>query len=445
VNRSAPTRSIVEIATRLFPFNYSVTGGGNDAAAELLAKYLPFEVFAYESGRELNGWVIPPECVVERALIRRDGRVVLDNTARPLGVLAQSDSFVGRLSLEQLKPHLHTVASDPAAVPYHWSRLYRPREAMWGFCVSQREVDALTPGDYDVELVTRQRPATMKVLWYRLPGASRDTILFDAHNCHPYQANDDVSGIAVGIEIMRRLGQMPRRRLSYALMVAPELFGPMFWLDGLAPDELAALKGSVMLKSVGNDAPLRLQQSFGGDDALDRAAHNVFRTRYGRYDSGEFRAIYGNDETVFEAPPFSIPSISLTRWPFPEYHTDQDTPQRLHESRLEDTVEAGVEICRALEMNVRLENAARGLVCLSSHGLYKSVPSVGAGGVDYNSEAGRWNRLMNLLPRLLDGRTGLLEIAERFQLPVQAVHEYVMQWQAAGLARAIDEGRDGDA
>lgn len=427
--------SLVALAAKLFPFDYSVTASGNDASVQVLNAEIPFQTFEYASGRELNGWSIPSACVVDKAELRQGGQLVYDAKNRPLAVPAMCDSFSGQLSLEELRPHLFTVPENSGAVPYHWMRLYRPNEPVWGFCMSQQAVNGLRPGKYDVDLRTRLVPATMKVFLHELRGETDEIILFNAHNCHPYQANDDISGIVVGIELMRRLARLSRRRFTYALMVAPELFGPMFWLDSLSAEQVARIKGTVMLKSVGNDRPLRLQQSYLGKSALDLAAHNVFRQRYGSYESGEFRAIYGNDETVFESPPFAIPSISMTRWPFPEYHTDQDTPDRLHERRLDDAVGAAYEICRSLEMNLRPLTTARGLVCLSRHGLYKPVPPVGASGVDYTSVAGRWNRLMNSLPRLLDGNTGLLDIAERFQLPIEEVHVYVQAWISAGLAR----------
>lgn len=425
---------LVDLATRLFPFDYSVTSRGNDASLAVLAAELPFVTFAYPSGSTLNGWTIPPACEVECAQLRHNGKVLFDGLGRPLAVPALSDSFVGRLPLEQLRPHLFTLPDTPQAVPYHWMRLYRPNDPVWGFCLPAELADRLPPGDYEVDLRTRKTPDTMKVFVHELPGETTDTILLNAHNCHPFQANDDISGIVAGIETLKRLARLPRRRFTYLLMVAPELFGPMFWLDQLPADALARLKATIMLKSVGNDRPLRLQQSYHGNADIDLAAHNAFRTRFGTYESGEFRAIYGNDETVFESPPYAIPSVSVTRWPFPEYHTDQDVPDRLHEARLEDTVETLLAICGAMEVNLRPRTVARGLVCLSRYGLYKPVPPVGANGVDYTSLPGRWNRLMNALPRLMDGQTSLLQIADRFQLPVAEVHDYVKRWIAAGLA-----------
>jgi aminopeptidase-like protein len=426
---------LVDLARRLFPFDYSVVGPGNDTAAGVLGAALPFRIFEYRSGSELNGWTIPPACMVEKAEIRKDGQLILDGTKRPLCIPALSDSFVGRLSLGELKEHLYCDPMDKDATPYHWMRLYRPNEPIWGFCVPKTFMEGLSDGQYDIELVTLLQPGMMKVFLHELPGDTDTVVLFNAHNCHPYQANDDISGIVVGVELMRRLSQLPRRRFTYMLMVAPELFGPMFWLDEIGIDGASRIKGTVMLKSVGNDRPLRLQQSYHGGSSLDLAAHNVFRSSYGTYESGEFRAIYGNDETVFEAPPYAIPSISLTRWPFAGYHTDKDTCDRLCENRLEETVATSLEICRALEMDTQVTYTAQGLVCLSRYGLYKPLPALGENGVDYSTEAGRWNRLMNTLPRMLDGKSGLLEIAEHYRLPVGEVHEYVQAWIAKCIAK----------
>ena len=427
---------LIALAKRLFPFDYSVTGVGNDASASVLKAELPFQTFEYASGRELNGWIIPPACIVDKAELRHQGKVVYDGKKQVLGIPAQSDSFVGRLTLEELQHHLFTAPKSVDAVPYHWMRLYRPNEPVWGFCIPARIVEALPNGEYDVELRTRLVPGTMKVYAHKLVGETDKIILLNAHNCHPYQANDDISGIVTGIEVLRRLARLPRRRYTYLLMVAPELFGPMFWLDEIDSKDIGKLCGAVMLKSVGNDRALRLQESYQGRSAIDKAAHYAFKRRYGTYESGEFRTIYGNDETVFESPPFAIPSISLTRWPFAEYHTDQDTPEILIEQRLQDTDETTLEICRALEMNLQPVTTKRGLVCLSAYGLYKQIPIIGESGVDYTSLAGRWNRLMNSLPRLMDGENDLFEIAERFELPFEEVHAYVQKWIAHGLAQA---------
>lgn len=436
---------ILDLVKRLYPFPYSVTGKGNDDSLPVWLAELPFEVSEYPSGAEYNGWTIPPAWEVKRAEIRKHGKLVYDGTGSPLGVVTLSRSFSGRVGLGELKEKVFYSEDDAEAVVYHWGALYRPiREDYWGFCMPRRLAEGLTGGDYDVHLETEERAGTMKVLDHHLPGRDKRTVLLHAHNCHPFQANDDISGCAVGIAVMKRLAGIEGRRLSYRLLIAPELYGTMFWLDGLG-DRARDIACTIKLASVGNDRDLRLQESFTGDSDVDRAARHVLGRRLGDFDGGPFRSIHGNDETVFEAPGFEIPSICLTRWPFEQYHTDQDTPEALSEERLSDAADAAFETCMALEYDITPESRVKGLVRLSDprYDLYKPAPAPGIDKGGHSEEMARWNWLMNCLPRLMDGRTGLIEIADRFQLPVAQVHDYVMQWVDRGLARVVESPATG--
>jgi aminopeptidase-like protein len=428
--------NVLSLVRKLYPYPYSVTGKGNDEAVNAFLSELPFSVHAFASGAELNGWLVAPDWRVSKAEIRRNGDLIYDGLSSPLGVITLSTSFRGRVSLAELRKHLYFSDECPDAVVYHWTALYRPSERSWGFCIPRTLVDQLEDGDYAVEIVTEERPGTMKVLDHLLPGELADTILLNAHNCHPFQANDDISGCAVGIRVMQALSTRPRRRFSYRLVIAPELIGTSFWLERLGA-EAANLRYTVMLKSVGNPKALRLQESFTGVSRMDL-------NRYRSYDSGPFRTIYGNDETVFEAPGYEIPSISLTRYPFTGYHTNLDTPDTLSESHLQDAVDATLEILDAMEKDIVLQGAVKGLVALSHprYNLYRSAPAPGIEREEYTAINARWNLLMNCLSRHLDGKTPLLDIADRHALPIRDVHEYVMRWVDKGLASVCNDSSD---
>ena len=434
---------ILDLVKRLYPYPYSVAAKGNDDALPVWMAELPFEVHEFPSGAELNGWSVPPAWSVETAEIWKNGELVYDAAKSPLGVVTLSQSFRGRLGLQELREHLYYSDTDAEAIVYHWGALYQDqKEGTWGICMPRRLVEGLAEGEYEVNLVTRTAPANMKVLDYLLPGNSPRTILFNGHNCHPFQANDDISGCAVGITVMKRLAALPERRYSYRLLIAPELIGTMFWLDGLG-EAAGNIACTIMLKSVGNDRDLQLQESFSGESDIDRAAHHVFGHRYSTYHSAPFRKIHGNDETVFEAPGYEIPSICVTRWPFDQYHTDKDTPETLSQSRLRDTAEAVLEVCMAFERDVRLRATFTGLVRLSDprYDLYMPAMAPGLDREEHTEEMARWNWLMNCLPRHLDGNTGLLEIAGRYGLPVAEVHAYAMKWVDRGLAEVTADDR----
>lgn len=431
--------TLIELVERLYPFTYSVVGPGNDAAIPAFLAELPFRICEYPSGADCNGWIVPPAVIPIKATLMRGRALVYDGLGSPLGVPALCPSVRMDLTLDELAPHLFSSEENPDAIPYHWTNLYRPGEKIWGFCLPKTLRDSLAPGRYSIEIETETKPGTMKVFDYILPGESSKTILLNAHNCHPFQANDDISGCAIGIAVMQRLRTISKRRFSYRLVIAPELIGTAHWLEGLGR-EAESLSATIMLKSLGNAAPLKLQNSFSGSAAIDRAAHHAMRHRFSDYLSGPFRTVYGNDETVFEAPGYEIPSISLTRFPFSSYHTDADRPETLSTAALQESLDVVLDIVEAMESDLVFKGTAHGLVSLSNprYDLYRAAPAPGIDCESYPEINARWNLLMNCLPRLLDGRTGLLEIADRHRLPVREVREYVERWAEKGLAVCIE-------
>ena len=109
----------------------------------------------------------------------------------------------------------------------------------------------------------------------------------------------------------------------------------MFWLEKLSLSN-TTIKSSILLKSVGNDSHIKIQNSFTGDADIDRVAKSaVLSSCYANVcQSFPYRSYYGNDESVFEAPGIEIPTVTLTRYPFSEYHTD-DTPMAFCEDLME--------------------------------------------------------------------------------------------------------------
>lgn len=275
----------------------------------------------------------------------------------------------------------------------------------------------------------------MKVLDYLLEGDSEQQIVLNAHNCHPWQANDDISGCAAGISVIQRLAALDRRRFSYRLIIAPELIGTVHWLEGLG-DTAKCVVGAILMKSVGNPGLLKLQRSFTGKSQLDRAAEVALRDYGVEHEIGAFRTIYGNDETVFDSPGYEIPSISFTRFPFDQYHSSADIPDSLSEEALVETCDIVFETCYALEVSKRLRFSGRGLVSLSNtkYRLYKAASAPGIDKVGYTASAGRWNLLMNCLPRELTGASSGIDLALKYGIPVKEVCSYLDKWQERGLA-----------
>ena len=112
------------------------------------------------------------------------------------------------------------------------------------------------------------------------------------------------------------------------------MYGPIFWLNKINKSKIKNLDYSILLKSVGNNNSIKLQHSVTKNTEIDNLALRALRNSKEKYMTGNFRTVYGNDEIVFDSPGYNIHTISLTRSPFPEYHTDLDTPKIISEKSL---------------------------------------------------------------------------------------------------------------
>lgn len=410
--------------------------------AEILREEIPFMSVDTPSRATHNGWIVPDSWHVEKATIHDvSGQLLYDGLAHPLGVCCYSDSFVAGIGGAELKKHLYFTDKYDDALVYHCDWYYKPHQANWGFSVPRAFYDSIGDRDaYHVELRTVKQPGVMQTLVHTAPGHSGHAFIFNAHNCHPSLCNDDLSGIAVGVDLMRRLPSQHRH--TYHLVVMPEHFGTIFPLANPAFTPRRA-SGGVFIEALGTHGALALQRSFTGHSYIDRALHNVLsHGEHGPWRETAFRLVAGNDETCWEAPGIEIPFASLTRYPFREYHTSNDTPGLMDVERLEQSTQAILGAIDILENDCIMQRTCPdGLVCLSNprYDLYQPYwdPSI----PERNSlqklgpQAERWNWLMNCFPRYLNQSTTCLQIAEKFNLPFQAVRTYIANWEAKGLLK----------
>ena len=160
---------------------------------------------AFSSGDSHNGWLVPNNWYVEKAEIRKDGRLVFDGLVHPLAVALYAKSFTGRLDLSELKEHIVTDPNRPLAHIFHCQWQVRSWAADWAFSMPYNIYENLEDGEYDVELVTRYEPGEMLVGVCDIAGRSDKTILFNTNTCHPTQADDGFCAVSLLIRIFQWL------------------------------------------------------------------------------------------------------------------------------------------------------------------------------------------------------------------------------------------------
>ena len=69
---------LINIIKKLYPFDYSIAGQGNDIAIKEFMKLLQFKVHSFKSGLSHNGWKIPHSCLLKKGLIKDGKKIIFD-------------------------------------------------------------------------------------------------------------------------------------------------------------------------------------------------------------------------------------------------------------------------------------------------------------------------------------------------------------------------------
>jgi aminopeptidase-like protein len=429
---------MIALTQALCAYRTAVVADDNEALFSRIALELPLEIFRIASGERFNGWVVPQNWRVRRAKLFREGRELFDGANQALAVGYYSHSFSGDLNWDELEPHIVSNPSLPDALMFHCVWQYRPWDADWALSIPHRLHATLGPGRYRVEIETEYEPGAMLVAHHHKPGRSKKTIVFNTNNCHPHMANDGFAGTAVLIRLMQWLATQDTL-YSYRLVIGPEHLGSVFYLRDRPRDDVDRMVAGVFEEMPGTAGPLKAASTFHGKHAIDRAVANALRHHARAHALVPWRKGAGNDETVWEAPGYEVPFLELTRcedqWaPYREYHSSLDTPDLMDPAQLEETLLVLQRTIECLEGNAVIHRRFDGLICLSNpeYGLYMERPDP-AMTKDLGGDSEKWGHLLDCLFRYFDGRTTILEIAERHDLPFNRLRQYLDRFAEKGF------------
>jgi aminopeptidase-like protein len=416
---------LYKLVAELYPICRSITGDGVRRTLEIVGREVGgLEVSEVPTGTQVLDWTVPREWNVRDAWVAdAAGQRVVDFQASNLHLLGYSVPVRATMPLAELRQHLFTLPDHPDWVPWRTS-YYAER---WGFCASQRLVDSLPEGDYEVCVDTTLADGHLTYGEHLVQGRTDEEVLVSCHVCHPSLANDNLSGIAVATRLARRLAEGGRPRYSYRFLFAPGTIGAITWLAG-NEDRLGRVRHGLVLACVGDPGGFTYKRSRRGDAEIDRVVAHVLG-RSGRPHQLVDFSPYGYDERQFCSPGFDLPVGSLSRTPYaryPEYHTSADDLDLVGPAQLQESLELCWEVVGVLEANRRYVNLSpKGEPQLGRRGLYGSI-----GG---RSDAEERQMAMLWVLNQSDGTHSLLEVAERSGLPFALLAEVAATLEEAGL------------
>ena len=417
-----------ELIRELYPICRSITGDGVRATLGRIGERIALSTFEVASGTTAYDWTVPKEWNIRAAYIRNArGQKIVDFADNNLHVVNYSTPVNRRMSLEELRPHLYASSEHPDWIPYRTS-YYRET---WGFCLTQRQLDALEEGEYEVVIDSQLEPGNLTYAECVIPGTSSREMLLFTHCCHPSTCNDNLTGLAVTTLLAERLLKC-EHRLTYRVVFAPATIGSITWLSRNEAN-LHRIEYGLVLGLLGDSAPLQFKRSRRGSTPIDQVAEYVLRGQYPDARLVDFSP-YGYDERQFCSPGIDLPLGRLTRssnGEYAEYHSSADNLEFIRASALGESLRAILQIIATADSNQRYVNLQP--KCeprLGKYGLYR--PTGGSG-------PNRFEYALFWILNQSDGEHSLLDIARRSGIPHGELAEAAAALEQAGLLRAAED------
>jgi len=422
----------------LFPICRSITGEGIRRSLAIFQRYMPLEIETVPSGTEVFDWTVPPEWNIRGArLTGPDGAVVADLERSSLAVVNYSEAIDRRMSLAELRPHLHCVPAYPDAVPYVTS--YYKRN--WGFCLSSREMDALKDGEYHAFIDSDfSDSGGVPFAQCALAGDSPNEILLTSYLCHPSLANNELSGPLVLLGLYDRIRQWPRRRFTYRFLLNPETIGALCYLHRYGDLLRERMVCGIVLTCLGGPSErITYKPSRKGTSLMDRTVRYLRESERFPVDVRVFDPVEGSDERQYCSPGFNLPVGQFARTVYgfyPGYHNSLDTKEFMGMAAVGRSIDDIERMLLLQEMGSRYVNLKPyGEPQLGRRGLYPNENSVATWkkSTDELADSRRYLNHMLMVLNYADGDEDMMEIATRCGCKLEELSDVVDKLEQAGL------------
>lgn len=415
---------MMEIIDALLMKNRTTVSRDFEECLLLLSDEIPLTIHRFPTGREYGTWIIPPQWDVRKAVLLDENTTIASYDDHPLFLAPYSCGFKGRVTKEELLKHVRSDPGAPDAFSYEFRLAHHFQKQLtdWIITLPHSVVRRLNKSHYFLEIDVETTAGNLLVGESLIRGQYDYTFALLTHLCHPGQANDGLTGVAVGVEVMKRLrAELAGCKFNYQLLIMPETIGSAVYVSA-HENRIDSYLGAISIEMPGIRSPLRLAHTRRGDTYLDRILKKVMTERAPHFTECEFLESWGTDERVFDSPGVGIPTAVIERHPFRWYHTSADNLAETDPSCLEEIVEILVEVVRLIERDFIPAPRQRVPVYLSRYNLY----------ADYVNERSEYDVNAGILELLFDG-VSAVDIAARLRVRPTRVLEYLRQFSQLGL------------
>lgn len=408
---------IHEFARELWPINRSITGEGVRKTLKKISHHLPtLDIKSVPSGTKVFDWEIPNEWYINEAyIIMPNGKKICNFSENNLYLVGYSIPFKGKVTLKELKNHLHTLPSQPNAIPYITS-YYQER---WGFCLTQEQFDSLEDGIYEVCIDTKLFDGVLNFAELLIEGKSNKEVFLSTYICHPSMANNELSGPSVLTFLAKWLLGIREPEYSYRIVFVPETIGSITYLSLNYKEMKSKVIAGFNVSCVGDDRMYSFLPTRSGNTTSDVVAKHALKWVDSNYQTYTWLD-RGSDERQYCSPGIDLPIASIMRTKYgqyPEYHTSLDD---LENVVTPGGLEGGYTVLKkAIEVIEKNKIYKVKVLCepqMGKRGLYPTLSS---------KKSDKKVKLMMDLISLCDGENSLLNIADELCVPIWDLYEIV--------------------
>jgi len=394
------------------PLKRTLACSDTDKALEIVRTFIPdSQIEGFSTGKKVWSWTIPHRWELKKATIRAKGKTLVDAESHHLHVVNYSQPFKGILKHDELLKKLHSDPAQPQAIPFR-NHFYR---SDWGFCIPHAWRDRFNASEYEVEIDSEFIQGDLNVLTSFLPGDSEKIFILCSNICHPMQVNDSLTGVAVFVDVMRRLRLRAKRKYSYLFLLVPESIGSIAYLSH-HPELIPKCVGGMFSEMLGTSGPLVMQKTRKGESYWDIALQESLNMSEVDRKVVPFFKSAGNDEKILDSPGVDIPTLSLTRHPYPEYHTSEDNIELIDINKLREARDVIQTFFDMIEDDYIPVLNQPGPIFLSGYDLYPNWE-------EDPSKFPVWLSFLDIMYSI-DGRRSLLEIANNVKRPYSHVKDW---------------------
>lgn len=385
--------------------------------------------YRYHTGEDHGTWIVPPKWDIKDAWLKdRGGNIIASYSEHPLFVSPYSKPVHLTLTKKELMAHTVSEPKQPDAFAFNWRYAADARLRLkdWGISLPLNRLSKLDEGPFELYIDVDISDDDMLVGEIVVPGKSEDTILFIANYCHPGQVNDSFSGLAMFMKVMHVLAQREQCRYTYKLLILQETIGSAIHIAA-DPARLRRVKGAVFSEMVAWGKDWFIKKSRKGDSLMDLLAEECCK-KFPHFKTSDFFSLVGNDEYIFDSVQVGIPTLSLQKYPFDEYHTSNDEPSRIVDADLMHASEVMLHMIDVLEKDAVYEFTVPVPFWMTRYDLYS----------DDQYEPDSFARNLKIVYHYLDGEKSILEIAGLVDSPFEAIYSYIKKMETNGLVKLVE-------